>query len=367
MSTNQPTCRLCFGFLGEAKLELCHPVSSEILSQVSDKRVRTEFRDCMSCGTVNAINDDPRRLLGYGSTWLRYTEPVQHFPDVLSLHRNGSTAAVSRVVGLSEKDQSLVDLLVKSGLSGDSRALFAVESQSWQALTPTDGNTMWIARRFLEHINDVSLVQQLLNFIIGVGDFIYIEMLDFDELQGKVSGLYLWPERTLYPKLNVVRALLESYGFEVSETRSYALQDNPFWWMLAERKEARCPSQMSALRSPLRSTTDVVSHFTRTISDISSSLAARTTGRSVAIFGVNHKSQTLAFCLHESGWDVSFHDGSPQKVGRYSGPFKIAPFTELPQSTDCVLFFFKNQTAVDLGQDIIRRMPQVLIFDFSVY
>jgi len=366
MSFSRDICRLCGSPLQDAALRLLHPVSSEILPLISEKRVQTEFRSCSNCETVNVVNDDSRRFLGYGSPWLRYTEPAQHFPDVLESHSHGPSAEVSRVVGLSEKDESLVDFLSMSGSRSTANRVFSTEHQEWQSVNSGKSKTLWVARRFLEHINDSSMIEELLGDVVNVGHFLYVEMLDFEEMQNHLSGLYLWPERTLYPRLEVVTALLQAYGFKIVDVRRCRQNKNSFWWLIAERRTDSARQDFRRSSHP-GSSTDVVSHFTKTISSVTASLDRFCGQKTAALFGVNHKSQTLGYCLQDMGWKISFHDGSPLKIGKYSGVELIAPFSAIPSSTECILMFFNNNTTLELERDIKKRSAHVSIINMAEY
>jgi len=337
---------------------------SAITVEANSDVVWSDFMECGRCGLVNVANNDPRRVLAYHDLAIRYREPDDHF-DVSTDNVGGHLGKeLGSIIGITEKDDTLVERFELAARRPSVFRHFDFAAQSWSdpKRLPA-GPKLWVCRRFLEHCNDVGVFTELFSQI-AVGDFLFIEMLDFHVLQTQHSAMYLWSERVMYPGYHAVRYWLNRQGYETVWHQKFFSRE-PYWALLV--KKTGYPSNNQDADSPNDRFCNpkITEHFTTFLDEFVSLLPAKALTNEICFLGTSHKALTLEYFLRELGWKTLLFDQAPRKVGKFHGEKLIQPFFELPSENSSAIAMFKIAGREEIEQLVFSRFEKDKVLDGS--
>ena len=326
--------------------------------------VWSDFMECGRCGLVNVANNDPRRVLAYHDLAIRYREPDDHFEVSIDNVRGYLGKELGAIIGITEKDDALVERfeLVARRPSVFRHFDFAAQSWSDPNRLPA-GRKLWVCRRFLEHCNDVGVLTELFSNI-AVGDFLFIEMLDFHVLQTQPSAMYLWTERVMYPEYQAVRYWLNTQGYQAVWHQEF-LGREPFWALLVRKTGQPSDNQAANLSADGRCNPKVTEHFKKFLDEFIGFLPTKVRNSEICFLGTSHKALTLEYFLRELGWKTLLFDQAPRKVGKFHGEKLIQPFFELPSENSSAIAMFKIAGREEIEQLVFSRFEKDKVLDGS--
>lgn len=200
-----------------------HPPSNRFVPQASIEEEQETYQIglgyCSSCETIQLSHRMPLHAVKPRFTWLTYNEPELHLDSVASqLRQLPGIGKSSRTLGLTYKDQSTLDRLVRLGLrpgsclSNEQFSIFQspMVAASYQAKhQPVD---LLVARHMIEHAADaVGFINEVKGLIAKDG-YLIIELPDSEKVLGAGNHAFIWEEHISYFTEQSLSILAEKVG-----------------------------------------------------------------------------------------------------------------------------------------------------------
>ena len=317
--------------------QLLPPISPSSFLRAADREPAPQFsfrfQVHQASGTLTLVPDDDTGLLkAVGSAVHR--EPEEHLATAVNLVLDAMRSAglergISSVLGLTEKDRSLVDMLARelggqpSGdiLLPDAHSLEAqdVVSRSSMPLRTagTEGARVVVLRHLLEHARDLDAFLSGLQGGLRAADLCLIEVPDSQGLLVAGDLSQLWEEHTAYFTSESLRAALQSAGFDLIAERTMTSEGEDLCLVIVRRGTAVRPT-----RAPMRSASaeEFFDRLPAQLMRLRVALKERAEQRKVVVFGANHMAGLFLDLVTDSASQVQcLLDDDPTKWGKVLG------------------------------------------------
>lgn len=203
---------------------------------------------CESCGLAQLVEPMPERMVKSRFDWLRYTEAEGHLDSLAErLCKLPQGNVDARIVGLSDKDDSLLERFRRAGRPNTWRIDPSVDlgihdkcaglETVQLALVPSRADLivarhgladMFVARHAVEHAHQPKEFLAACARLVKPGGLIVLEMPDSRKLLEAADHCFLWEEHVSYFTPSTLRTFLSVAGFPGCELISYpyALEDS---------------------------------------------------------------------------------------------------------------------------------------------
>jgi len=228
-------CRVCASALRSDHLFLGEfSISSRYRNSYTETNLVYPFSigQCLSCATVQLDTSVSSEEFIPRFEWIAYLEPEDHLNDlVTAILSIPGIDQNSHVIGLSEKDASMLDLLNDKGIKntriinlselGISHARAGVESiqkkfttKAAETLKRTIGKIdVIIARHVFEHAQNPIEFLEALRMLSDNSAYIVLEVPDYSKSFRNCDYSTLWEEHTLYLTPTTLNNILIVSGF----------------------------------------------------------------------------------------------------------------------------------------------------------
>lgn len=337
MTAGLSRCQLCAASDLAPFLDVgTHPFSTGLLQSPRDPVARFPLAmvECRQCGLLQLREPAPAGKIRPFFDWVTFREPEQHLDEVADRLRNleglGERNDV-RVLGITSKDDTLLDRLRRGGWSGCSRLdlrqdlgvtapLANVESVP-QSLTPERGRSiadtkgafdLVIARHIYEHAQDLARFTEGLAELVKADGYLMLEVPDCSKSLDLGDYTMIWEEHSVYFTPATFFAALQRHGFTAAITANY-----PYPYENCLVLVARKTGGGSSVRIERTSASHFAQSFARRTEALRASLAAESSRAPVALYGAGHL--TAAFVNYHGLAEYISHlvDDTPQKQGLY--------------------------------------------------
>jgi hypothetical protein len=232
------TCKICSGSEMTDPFVLNDQVVSHRYlsgSEEAEERIDMFFSQCKYCATVQMQNklDIPSLVPKY--SWINCTEPEGHLDDFSeTLVRVCKLTKDSRILGLSFKEDTLIDRLNKKGFSNTyrfennanydlSEPYASVESithalnegKSKDILKERGVSDLVMGRHILEHAQDFPEFVSAVKRLIHDSGFVFFEIPDCTEGFLQKDYSILWEEHAIYFTESTFKNFFSYHGMEL--------------------------------------------------------------------------------------------------------------------------------------------------------
>lgn len=291
------------------------------------------FQIHQASGALTLVPDDETGLLdAVGSAVHR--EPEEHLAAVVdvvldSMRSAGLEREISSVLGLTEKDRSLVDMLVREFgaqangdiLLPDAHSLEAQDVVSRSSIplgsARTQGARVVVLRHLLEHARDLDAFLSGLHGALRADDLCLIEVPDSQGLLLAGDLSQLWEEHTAYFTPESLRAALQSAGLDVLAERRMTSEGEDLCLVIVRKG-----TEVRPTRAPMSSGSaeEFLDRLPAQLMRLRAALNERAAQRKVVVFGANHMAGLFLDLVTDSASQVRcLLDDDPTKWGKVLG------------------------------------------------
>ena len=272
---------------------------------------------CCSCNNVFFHHSKKIDCLGFTHPSVRQNEPDVHLDSVVK-------AIISHLEGTSPN--KYVSPLLTSWK--DQRLSHRIKS--YFSCTPSYNSSsanLLLTTRYLEHLSSIEDIYKHQSEL-QLGDYIYIEALDFFKLSSSGNQSFFWSERIWYPTLNQVLSIYQALGFKCVRYENVSECSEPFWWVLLQKQKNSTINKIQFRSNPdldvfYRNYFDLLDHIKLMTHNVSC----------ISFYGMNHKMFTLVdLILSEDTMnhrDLYLYDSSLEKVSTFWNDLKVNDFNDL--------------------------------------
>jgi hypothetical protein len=319
-----------------------HPFSTGLLKAPHDPVARFPLAmlECRQCRLLQLREPAPAEKIRPFFDWVTFREPEQHLDEVaarlLKLEGLAGTSDV-RVLGLTSKDDTLLDRLRRGGWAGCNRLdlkrdlgvtapLANVESVP-QSLTPARATAivkargafdLVITRHMYEHAQDLARFTRGLAAMVKPGGYLMLEVPDCSRSLDLCDYTMIWEEHSVYFTPATFFAALDRHSFSAAITAIYPYPYENCLVLVARKTE-----QASVAARDCGSATNYAESFKRVTAALQASLSAAAARSPVGLYGAGHL--TAAFVNYHGLAKYISHlvDDTPQKQGLYMPGFDM--------------------------------------------
>jgi len=214
------------------------PICNRFLTR-SDEPEHTEplvLGVCERCGLAQLAAGPSAAELRPRSTWITYTEPEAHVPELASrLAALPAMSSDARILGISVKDDSLLHCLRDRGFTRchrlEPRADLDIEElgagvESVQARLTADRAAalaerhgpaqVVVARHVLEHAHSLPVFLDALTRLLAPGGYLVLEAPDCQAAFDLCDYTTIWEEHTLYFTPATFRTVFDAAGMSLA-------------------------------------------------------------------------------------------------------------------------------------------------------
>ena len=258
-----------------------------------------------------------------------HREPESHLAESADFIRGAIAQTGPRkkrlsILGVTEKDRSLVNLLVDQGL-GEGHVLFpelhSLEAQeilsSHSESFTVPAPDLLIVRHLLEHARDIDAFLWGLARKIAPGGLCLIEVPESRGLLSSGDLTQVWEEHTAYFTRETLRRSLVANNLQLVSELSLESEGEELCLAVVHSRSGHLKDRN--VGEPLLATS-FIEKLPKQLDDLRSGFPSRVAGREMYLFGANHVSGFFADLLWSFGHTpVSILDDDPQKWGKTMG------------------------------------------------
>ncbi len=300
---------------------------------------------CSSCKNIQLSCRMPMQEIRPRFDWIAYQEPEQHLDEVARhLFRLPGIGSASRILGVTYKDQSTLDRLLRLGTSPGvclSKEDFSIFRDPELVLNAEEKHIpvdLLIARHIAEHALDaVGLIRKLKKLIAPEG-YLVIEVPDCEKFLRTGNHAFVWEEHLSYFTQESLLVLAEKIEARIVwfARYPYPYEDSlvaAFQWIPNSQKLDATLHQSPGIET----VGDLLQRFKQSLSASKSEWRARLQayrdqGHRLAVFGAGHLAAKWINFLCVSDLIDCVIDDHPNKIGMYMPGSKL-PI--LPSSALC--------------------------------
>lgn len=316
-----------------------HPFSTGLLAKPDDlvQTFPLAMLECRDCGLLQLREPASAESVRPFFDWVTFREPEQHLDEVAAqlLKLDGLAGRSDvRVLGVTSKDDTLLDRLRRGGWTGCARLdlrqdlgvtapLANVESVP-EALTPKVSAAiagrqgafdLVIARHMYEHAQDLGRFTQGLAALVKDGGYLLLEVPDCTRSLEVCDYSMIWEEHSVYFTPATFFPALQRYGFTAAKTAVYPYPYENCLVLVARKAAAK--EATSLPRNDCTSAERYAAQFTPLTEALQASLSAEAAKGPLALYGAGHL--TAAFVNYHglAQFFSALVDDTPQKQGLY--------------------------------------------------
>ena len=321
-----------------------HPFSTGLLAQADSpvERFPLAMLECRGCGLLQLRHPAPAERIRPFFDWVTFREPEQHLDEVAArlLKLEGLAAKPDiRALGITSKDDTLLDRLRRAGWAGCTRLdlrrdldvvapLANVESvpealtdERARGVTGSDGAfDLVIARHMYEHAADLAGFTRGLATLVKPGGYLMLEVPDCSRSLALCDYTMIWEEHSVYFTPATFFQALRRFGFTaiVTEVYPYPYEN---CLVLVARKSDKPPA--AAALKPETTAQRYAASFEPVTQQLRASLEAAAQEGPLALYGAGHL--TAAFVNYHGLAPFFSHlvDDTPQKQGLFLPGFGV--------------------------------------------
>ena len=267
-----------------------------------------ELKVCNNCGTCFMHHEARIENLGFTNTQIKQREPCEH---------HQSTA---RTIAKLVRDENRNAKVCTSSWK-DSSLKHHIEEQLENTKPINEAANILLCTRYIEHLQTAEDISAHAENLL-VGDYLYIEMLDFNRLSRDGDQSFFWCERTWYPTPELVEGVFKRQGFKTIKESNVLNIGEPFWWKLMIKqgnqeyynRKNNETDQGENLRERFLNMTRWVKYKVGS-------------AKSISCYGMNHKMFMLVDIILREGIcsteTINLYDSDLDKIGTYWNKIKI--------------------------------------------
>jgi len=279
---------------------------------------------CADCGMIQLTQRIPFDAIRPRFDWLLYNEPEGHLDDVaLELKKLPGITDASRILGITYKDQSTLNRLLKLGMNHgqcideinfDIPEIFfgleTIQQVLRNSKTVTQLKNQYgaadvlIMRHVIEHSDNAKELMLSLKELIADNGYVVIELPDSSKIFSSCNHAFVWEEHISYFTEETLKLLAEEVGAEIAwfKRYSYPYEDS----LLAAFRFNALPKKNNQSEADISETENTLLKFRTSFDDFK--IQWRKTlekyihqGEKVAVFGAGHLSGKFInfFELHD--------------------------------------------------------------------
>lgn len=289
---------------------------------------------CSKCKTVQLSNRMPMNAIQPRFSWLTYNEPELHLDDVASKLRNlPGIGPLSRMLGVTYKDQSTLDRLTKLGLPQSSCLsfqefnIFRQQTLGAEVKEKYEPVQLLLARHVVEHSMDVMSLIAELKALIAPGGYLVIELPDSEKILRAGNHAFVWEEHISYFTEQSLPTLAEKVGANIvwSAKYPYNYEDS---LMAALQFDSNTSPCTDVAPTPSFDVNGLLQQFNQTFAmtklewrDLLQGF--REQGKKVAVFGAGHLAVKLINFMELTDLIDCVIDDNANKAGMYMPGSKL--------------------------------------------
>lgn len=317
-----------------------------------------QLTQCVKCGNIFYQHTPHISKVGFSNTSIQQNEPDIHIDSaadriILSLNSLSPDHNISLFLS-SWKDQKLSDQI-------------RIKSDSKTTNLSKHVNIL-LATRYIEHLYSIADLYSHQSKL-QVGDYIYIEILDFHKLSRLGNQSFFWPERIWYPTQPQILSLYKTFGFDLVCIEYINEVSEPFWWILFKKQNNL---NFSDIQLDIDSSADsniLVQNYLDLVDRVQ---AIARNFKSLSFYGMNHKAFALIELIMTASdlAEYSFYlfDSSALKINTIWNNIEIQDLNnsqKIIHHDGLHVFAFNPQNNPALLADIIRVQPQAKILHIN--
>ena len=204
-------------------------------ASLAQRKFELGLVQCQDCGLIQLGKKSSVQDLVRQHSWLKCTEPEGHFPQLLEqLSPLIGKSPVKNLMGLSSKDQSLLDQLIQRQLALQSKTYFEGQHPEYPGFPGVEvvgelicndyhpiSADFIVARHILEHTHNLQQFLSQTKKLLAPDGKILFEVPDCIKYLEALDYTMIWEEHTLYFTPNTLKMTLERAGFDILFLESY--------------------------------------------------------------------------------------------------------------------------------------------------
>lgn len=237
-------CRIC---KNNSVIELLylgkHPVCNKFLKskEQQNKKFSLEIGICKDCGLIQLINPFPEHELKPEFKWITYTEPEGHLDNTTNiLTKLPKLRKDAKILGISFKDDSLLDRMKKRGFKNVTRLGLQKDLGSFDNIGGIETIQrlldkkrakniikhigkfdLILARHVLEHAYDINQFISAVKELINKDGYIMFEVPDYTNPFEYIDYSTIWEEHIVYFTPETYKNCFSNYGLEIEKFKLY--------------------------------------------------------------------------------------------------------------------------------------------------
>jgi hypothetical protein len=324
------------------------PVTNRFLQKSGPEYLHPmRLGQCEACGLLQLIDPVPAEELKPPYEWLTAIEPEGHLDELAdALARLPGIVKDAHILGLSEKDSSLlrrmqergftntasVDFAADLGITDPSAGIETLEAQ-WHSdaakrvLKRTGAPHLILVRHVLEHCHDInSFLAGLHALALPENATLVFELPGCNKQLNSHDFSMLWEEHQFYFTPETLHGTLTASGFKVADLRifPYALEDSLVAIVKPQNGGGGAASPQHLVASMSLGLQYAAAFPTQQQRCLERLRAARQKHGSIAIFGAGHAGAVFTNIMALKNEIAFFVDDHPKKNGL------LMPGSQLP-------------------------------------
>ena len=234
----------------------------------------------------------------------------------------------AEIFGISEKDKTLVDVLVEK-LDGEDKGILCPSMHSIEVQTAVSDYNQWyslgkqpiiVARHILEHAFKVDLFVSGIKKMMGKDGLCIFEVPDSQEMIEEGDLAQIWEEHRYYFNEMTLTVLLEGFGLRLlSLWKDKSEGESLLMAMVGSAGVDGFESTRKTLEREY-STGMFMERFSRSLISVKTSLQDSATERQIFLFGANHMASTFIDLIgDENRFLAGVFDDDVSKFGHTIG------------------------------------------------